>query len=198
MRAISGTLQTYLSGVGGRKFRMLFWVTAKDRSTGAPVTFGFWNGDDNQTFTIGGVSRLYYGAGQIALPEPITYQMGLAVNQYTLDLSSLSADVQAAVRTYDARMAPVEIHRAAFNPLTDALIEEPMRVLKGQIEEAPFGTPEVGGEADLKIKISTNSITLTKKLTQTKSAATYELRSADKIGRYADVSGQIPVSWGSA
>jgi hypothetical protein len=197
MRAISGTLQAYLSGPGGRKFRVLFWLTAKDRSTGAAVTFGFWNGDDNQNFTINGVSRLYYGAGQLALPGPITYQTGIAVNVYTLPISPLSSQAISALMTYDARMAPVEIHRAAFDPLTDNLIEEPMRMLKGQIEEAPIITPEIGGQAKCELKIATSAVFLTKRLTQTKSHATQLQRSLDGFNRYGSVSGQVTVLWGA-
>lgn len=196
MRALSGTLQSYNTAPGGRKFRVLFWITAKDRSTGNPITFGFWNGEDDRNFTIDAVSRLYYGAGNLALPEPVIYSVGLRVSTYTLDLSPLSPEVQAALRTYDARLAPVEIHRAALDPQSDTLIEEPMRILKGIVEEAPIGTPEVGGEATMQVRISTSAVQLTKRLTQTKSDATQSLRSGDRFARYIDVSGQVPVSWG--
>lgn len=176
---------------------MLFWITAKDRSTGVAVNFGFWNGDDDQSFTIGGVARTYYGAGDLALPDPITYSAGLSINTYELSLSPLSAKVQEALRTYDPRLAPVEIHRAFFDTSSKVLKEEPMRVFKGQVDEIPIGTPEVNGEASAKISMSSSAVFLTKRLTQTKSEAMQRLRTDDRFFRWTDISGQVSVSWGS-
>lgn len=197
MRTISGTLSTYLSGADGIEARVLFWIAAKNRSTGAAVNFGFWNGDDDQVFTIGGVARTYYGAGDLALPDPITYSAGLSINTYELSLSPLSENVQAALRTYDPRLAPVEIHRAFFNTSTKVLMEEPMRVFKGQVDQVPIGTPEVNGEATAKINMSSSAVFLTKRLTQTKSESMQRLRSDDRFFRWTDISGQVSVSWGS-
>jgi hypothetical protein len=196
MKTISGTLAAYLAGPNGIKARTLFWMTVKDRGTGAPVTFGFWNGDDDATFTIAGVPRLYYGAGDLALPEPLTYQVGMSVNTYSLDLAPLSPDVQSALRTYDPRLAPVEIHRAFFNTSTDVLIEEPMRVFKGQVDEAPIGTPDVNGEATATIRMSSSAVFLTRRLTQTKSESMQRLRSDDRFFRWTDITGQVTVAWG--
>ena len=196
MKTISGTLSAYLA-TGSIEARTLFWMTVKDRSTGSPVTFGFWNGDDDQNFTINSVSRLYYGAGAIALPEPLTYQVGLAVGTYSLEIASLSAEVQSALRTYDPRLAPVEIHRAFFNTDSKVLIEEPMRVFKGQIDEAPLGTPELNGTASATITMSSSAVFLTRSLTQTKSESMQRLRSDDRFFRWTDITGQVSVSWGS-
>lgn len=197
MRSISPTLASYLAGSSGIEARILFWITTKDRTTGAPVTFGFWNGDDDETFTINGVARLYYGAGDMGMPEPMNYSTGLSVSTYSLDLSPLSANVQDALRLYDPRLAPVEIHRAFFNTQTKVLLEEPMRVFKGQVDENPITTPEVNGEASATLVMSSSAVFLTKRLTQTKSEAMQRLRSDDRFFRWTDISGQVSVSWGS-
>ena len=197
MRTVSGTLSAYLAGATGIEARVLFWITVKDRGTGAPVTIGFWNGDDDQTFTIGGTPRLYYGAGAMSLPDPITYTTGLSVTTYDLNLSPLSEKVQDALRLYDPRLAPVEIHRAFFDTQSKALLEEPTRMFKGQVDAIPIDTPEVNGEASAKISMSSSAVFLTKRLTQKKSEAMQRLRSDDRFFRWTDVSGQISVSWGS-
>ena len=197
MRTVSGTLSTYLAAETGVKARLLLWLTAKNRSTGAAVSFGFWNGDDDATITISGTPRLYYGAGDLDLPDPLTYSTGLNINTYELDLSILSLNVQAALRTNNPRLAPVEIHRAFFNTASDVLIEEPTQVFKGQVDEAPIGTPEVGGETSCKITMSSSAVFLTRRLTQTKSESMQRLRSDDRFFRWTDISGQVSVSWGS-
>lgn len=197
MRSITPALASYLAGASGIEARILCWITSKNRGTGAPVTFGFWNGDDDETFTINGVARLYYGAGDMGMPEPMTYSAGLSVNTYSLDLSMLSDHVQSALRTHDPRLAPVEIHRAFFNTQTKVLLEEPMRLFKGQVDENPIGTPEVNGEASAALVMSSSAIFLTKRLTQTKSEAMQRLRSNDRFFRWTDISGQVTVSWGS-
>lgn len=197
MKSISGTLSTYLASPNGISARILLWLSAKDRGTGATVTVGFWNGDDDETFTIGGVSRLYYGAGDLALPEPLTYQVGLSSNTYSIGLASLSPKVQDALRLYDPRMAPVEIHRAFFNPSSGALIEEPMRIFKGQVDENQIGTPEMNGEATATLTMLSSAVFLTRRLTQTKSEATQRLRSDDRFLRWVDVSGSVNVAWGA-
>ena len=197
MRTISPALSAYLAGSTGIEARVLFWITAKDRGTGAPVTFGFWNGDDDEVFTINSVARTYHGAGDLALPEPMTFSAGLSISTYELALSPLSADVQSALRTYDPRLAPVEIHRAFFDTTSKVLLEEPTRVFKGQVDEVPIGTPEINGEATAKISMSSSAVFLTRKLTQTKSESMQRLRSDDRFFRWTDITGQVSVSWGS-
>lgn len=197
MRTISPTLSAYLAGDSGLQARVLFWIGAKDRGTGATVNFGFWNGDDDADFTINSVVRTYHGAGDVALPDPITYSAGLQANTYELPLSPLSPAVQDALRTYEPRFAPVEIHRAFFDTVSGALIEEPTRVFKGQVDTVSIGTPAVNGEADGKVVMLSSAVFLTRKLSQTKSEATQRLRSDDRFFKYIDITGQVTVSWGS-
>lgn len=197
MKTLSPTLSAYLAGSTGMEARILFWITVKDRTTGTPVTFGFWNGDDDQAFTINGSSRDYIGAGASGAPEPLTYRTGLTVATYSLDISSLAPAVQEAIRDYEPRMAPVEIHRALFDTQSKALLEEPHRLFKGQVDELPVTTPEVDGESTATVVMSSSAVFLTRTLTQTKSEAMQRLRSDDRFFRWTDVSGNVSVSWGS-
>ena len=196
MKSFSGTLTTYLA-TGNLMSRVLFWITAKDRSTGSPVTLGFWNGDDNQNFTINAVARTYYGAGDLANPSsPLVYQVGVKPTDFELVLAPLSQEVADAIRLYDCRMAAVEIHRAFFDPLTGNLVEEPTRVFKGQIEEAPLVTPEVNGTSTCTLKLISSAVNLTRSLVLTQSDTYQQLRSNDRFRRYVDVSGSVDVAWG--
>ena len=197
MKSYNATELAYLTSPGFM-FRTLVWITAKDRSTGAPVTFGFWNGDDNQNFTINAVSRLYYGAGNLANPsQPIQYQVGVKPTDYSLTLAPLSDEIVSLLRAYDARLAPIEIHRAMLDPLSNNVISEPLRVFKGQIDEAPLITPEVGGTASCTLRCLSSAINLTRTVVQTKSDTVQQLRSGDRFRRYIDISGVVQVSWGA-
>lgn len=198
MKTISGTLSAYLAGSTGIEARILFWISPKDRTTGATVNFGFWGGDDDMDFTINAVSRTYHGAGALFAPDPLTYQVGLSVNTYGLTVSSLAPEIQDALRAYDPRVAPVEIHRAFFDTQSGALLEEPMRMFKGQVDDILFDTPEIGGGASATINMSSSAIFLTRALSQLKSETMQRDRSNDRFFRWVDVSGNVSVSWGSA
>ena len=197
MRTISGTLATALAS-GSIMQRVLFWVTARDRSTGSPVTLGFWNGDDNQDFVISSVTRTYYGAGDLSNPDrPIVYQTGVKPTDFELNLVPISPEVADAIRLYDCRMSSIEIHRAFFDPLTGNLIEEPTRVFKGQIEEAPLIVPEVNGNSTVTLRLVSSAVNLTRSIVMTQSDTYQQLRSSDRFRRYVDISGSIDVAWGT-
>ena len=195
MRALSPALQSYLATRQGVVTRSLVWVRATNRSTGAEETLGLWNGEDDRVITIGGQARTYLRTEALTVGQ-IVSQAGLAVRMHRLQLSSLSAPVAQLLRGYDARNAPIEIHRAFFATTSMAMLEEPERRFKGTIDEAPIPTPEAGGEASADIVCASATRVLTRTLAQKKSRATQVLRSGDEFRRYADLSGKIPVGWG--
>lgn len=111
--------------------RVLVWMQALDRETGQVETMGLWNGADHRVFTIRGEERTYYGAGGLIAVDPITSRTGLNVRMQRLVFSPLAPEVEQLIRGYDARFAPVEIHRALFDPDSHALVDEPHRRFKG-------------------------------------------------------------------
>lgn len=197
MRTISGPLQTYLTDPTGVLMEAMVWILARDRTTNAQVGIGFWTGDDHETITVGGTPRLYYGAGNIIdLSDPITYRNGLDVGSWKFTLSNLTPEFDTLFRTYDLRLAPVEVHRGVYNLNSGVLIEAPHRLLKGWIETAPLEEPEEGSEATCTINCVTSAMGLTKTLALNKSDAFQRTRSGDRFNRYAAVSGAVSVKWG--
>lgn len=176
--------------------RTLFWVRARDRATNAEEALGLWTGDDHQEFTIGGVERTYYGAGGVVAIDPIVMTSGLTVRSQRAEFSPLAPEVMEMVRTYEPRFAPVEIHRALFDPDTMNLVDEPHRVFRGWIDGIRVDTPAVGGSGRIELSLVSTARALTRTLAAKKSDETQRRRSNDRFRRYADVSGSVDVWWG--
>lgn len=187
---------------GGTSSHGLIWLTVKDRATGAPQTMGFWTGDDHQTFVINGVGRTYYGAGNLLAIGDLTSEVGLVIRMLDITLSGLTLEAQQAFKGYDARLAPVELHRAEFDPDTGNLLAEPERVFKGWADKVNWarGAKADDGTATMTctVTLASASRALTRTLAQKFSDASQKLRSpSDTFFQYVDVSGSATVFWGS-
>lgn len=174
---------------------MLVWIAARNRQTGATETLGLWTGDDHHTFSIGAEQRLYYGAGNILECDPIQASTGLEVRSYEVRLAASSPEVLMAVRAYDARFAPIEMHRAEFDD-HGALLAAPERTHRGSVDEAPFTFPEEGGEEELRLRIVSEARGLTLFAGATKSDACQMRRQGDRFRRYGSVGNEVEVAWG--
>lgn len=193
----SATLST-LQARAGLVSRVLIWFSARNRTTNAVETMGLWTGSDHETITIGGVPRLYYGAGNLMDIPQITIEAGLSVRTHRLGLSPLTPEVMQLIRGYDVRGASVEFHRALYGTDTRTLIEEPHQVLKGFVDEVEIGTPAAGGASSCVLGIATAAWQLTQSLPLKKSDETQRLRSGDRMLRWTDVSGSVDVWWGTS
>lgn len=196
MRSYDGATAAYFAGQRDIVARVLIWITARDRVTGAPDSIGLWTGDDQQVFSIGGVDRIYHGAGAVLSVPPMVYRAGLDVRMHSIALSPLAAPVVQAVRAYEPRLAPVEMHRALFDPASMQLVAEPHRIFRGWVDELKISTPEKGGEASVSISLASAARALTRAVPQMKSDATQQLRSGDRFRRWIAISGAVDVAWG--
>lgn len=176
--------------------RILIWVVARNRSSGDPEAIGLWTGADDRSFTIAGDARTYVGAGSVMGVPPMVSQTGLTVRMHRLTLSPINEAVAAMIRTYDARFAAIEIHRALFDPVTSALVSEPHRVFKGIIDEVELPVDPEQGETRCEVTAASSARYLTRTLTLKRSDASQQRRSGDRFLRYADVSGEVDVYWG--
>jgi len=197
MRSYGSATLTHLQAREGVVPRVLCWFAARNRSTNAVESMGLWTGADNETLTVDGASRAYYGAGNVIDVPPLTVQAGLAVRMYRLGLTGLTAEVAQLIRAYDPRFATVQIHRALYAPIDRSLIEAPHRILSGYVDEVEWNTPPAGGQSGVVLVIATSSRVLTQDLPLTFSDATQRQVSGDRFFRHADVSGSVPVWWGS-
>mgnify|MGYP006969357197 CR=1 FL=1 len=195
---IDGTTQAFLAERRGHIVRWLLWVTAKNRSTGAAETAGFWTGEDDETFVVDGQSRDYFGAGGFFDLDQITYESGLNVQRQTLRLAPITPEIEQTLRTYDPRLAPVELHMAIFDPDDNSLVSI-TRAIKGWIDAAPIREdPKARGV--VKTVCDLSIVTAARRGTRTvplkKSDAAQKRRAGDRGRRYAAVSGLVPVWWG--
>ncbi|QBR38364.1 hypothetical protein ETW23_03910 [Leisingera sp. NJS201] len=174
----------------------LVWITARKRSTGLLETIGIWSGEDDLTLEVGGQPRPYTGAGALMRSDPITAGTGLAVRTYQIGLAAVAPEVEALVKGYETRLAPLEIHRALFNPATRALAGPPHRVFSGFINGIDFPTAEPGGTASCTLELISETRALTRTLASKKSDESQQRRGGDRFRRYGNISGVVPVYWG--
>ncbi|MDN5786401.1 hypothetical protein [Pseudorhodobacter sp.] len=199
MRAYSPTTAAYFAARASFHAHNLIWFKAKNRTTGADETIGFWTGDDHAVFTIGGETRTYFGAGTMAKFDPLRRQVGVKARTQRVSFSQVVPEFLQLIRTYDERHAPVEIHRALFDPLSELLIDEPHLIQRGFVDKAKFPTPPKGGMASASIEIATHARALTKTLSRYRSDATLRARSSgDAIRQYASISEAVDTPWGRA
>jgi len=192
----SGTA-AHLGGSEAFESYYLVWVTARNRATGLPETMGLWTGPDNRQFTIGGQVRTYYGAGDLIGVDPIENSTGLDVIMRNISLAHISPEVATLLRGYDPRLAPIEVHIADYIPQTNVLAGAPRRVIFGSIDQSSIPTPAIGSDGVASITIASAARALTQKLTGKWSNETQQVEHpGDTFFGYANISGQVSVSWG--
>lgn len=197
MRQFDSATAQALGSRGGFHMHALLWIEAKNRNTGGVEAIGFWTGDDDRVFTIGGVARTYLACGNALEVPPIVQRAGYVVQTQRVSLTGISPEAVTALRVYDARFAPVEIRRAVFDPQTLDLVAEPHVMFLGSIDEVSLPTPAKGGSsrADLSLVSSARSGTQTLALRRSDEALRVRAP-ADGFRRYIAVSNAVPVWWG--
>lgn len=195
MKSLSPAILASRQSRAGTKAHGLIYLTVKDRATGAPFSIGYWTGDDHQAFTINSQGRTYYGAGNaLDLGETVS-EVGIVVRTRTVRLSGLSPEVQEMAKGYDARLAPVEIHRAEFDPLTNTLIDAPQRVFRGWVDRINW--THTAETVECALTLASIARALTRPLTNKYSDASQrQVNSGDGFFRHVDVSGTVDVWWG--
>lgn len=189
-----------------RKFiaRSMIYVVSKNRATSASVDFGFWNGLEDITanvldgLTLLSTSRDFNSKGAVLSIGDISLSDTLNVSSVQVTLSNLNATVEAAIRTYDMRNAPIQIYRALFDPDDPtSMVDDARCRFVGFVDTVSITTPAEGGQAAAVL----NCVSCTRELTRTNA----ELRSdesqqrrqpGDRFFRYAGATGQVQVFWG--
>ena len=197
MRSYTSAELAHIRARQGVRPRLLVWIAAKNRSTGLTEAAGFWSGDDDTSFTIGGEVRTYHGAGALLGMDDLTIEIGLTVRRINVWLATAAPEVVNAAMGYDLRLAPTEIHRVLTDPLTHQPLAQPHRIWKGWIDGAPRVTPAKGlNGGRITLQVASASMALTRTLTAKYSDEAMRLRAGDRLFRYADVSGKVPIFWG--
>ncbi|QYK42871.1 MAG: hypothetical protein KF887_07145 [Paracoccaceae bacterium] len=198
MREHDPALAALIAARRGLVVRLLFWIVARDRVTGDPEPFGFCSDVEPMTLTIGDDERVYHAAGGLLRSDPVIAETGLVVRMQTIRLSGVHPRIDEAMRAYDARLAPVELHRLVLDPETGEAAGPPVLLFRGVVDKAPIRTPEKGGTTTISLTLAPSARDLTRPLTLKKSDASQQLRGGDRFRRYADVSKVVDVWWGAA
>ncbi len=198
MRIYSPATAAHFASRGAFYGQILVWVAPRNRTTGAIEGVGFWSGDDHREFTIEGETRSYYGAGAFLGMDPIRRQLGIKTRTQRLRFSHISPAGMALIRAYDPRHAPIEIHRALFEPLTGNLIDAPHVILRGFIDKASSRrAPKGEGGGEITIEVATHARALTRSLSRYRSDATMRARApGDGIRKYASIAEAVETPWG--
>lgn len=196
MRTLPAAVAAYLAGrPDAIRVHTLVWLSARDRTTGLVQTMGLWNGPDHQQFDVGGL-RDYYGAGNVLGLDRITYGSGLDVRTHTITLAAISPEVEQAVRAYDPRFAPVEVHGLLIDPVQNIIVGAPWLALRGWVDEVEIRTPAVGSEGGIDLRIASASRALTRTLSLKRGDASQQRRGGDRFRRYSEISGATGDTWG--
>jgi hypothetical protein len=177
-------------------------IRPKDRSTGAQTELCLWNGHVPITAIVidpkdgTSDSRVFNAAGSLLDIPPIPAGLMTEVRTVRIRLSKLTAEVLNIMRTYDAKMAPVEIHRGLFDPDTRRLVDPAICRFVGFINNAPIRTPKAGSEGFVEAECVSQSRILTKTSGLLFSMEALKKRSGDLFGKYLDVAGAWRVWWG--
>ena len=196
MRVFEAASYALLSARGGLVSHRLVWIEARNMSSGLVETIGLCSAEEDLTVDIDGNLRSYLGAGGLLQAEPITAGSGLSVREHQLQLSAVAPEVENLVKAYDTRFAPVEMHRALFDPKTRQLAGAPRRVFRGMVNGIEFPRAEPGGTPACIVSIVSETRALTRTSASKKSHQSHKARGGDKFRIYGDISGSVPVYWG--
>lgn len=198
MRTFSPATAAHFARRSAFSPEVLFWISPRNRSTGIVEPIGFWSGEDHRVFSIEGQDRTYYGAGEFISIEPLRRQLGIKTRTQKITFSAVSPGMMALMAQYDVRHAPVELHRALFDPLTEALIDEPHVILTGFVDKAASTrAPKNEGGAQVTIDVANHARALTRGLSRYRSDATLRARDpSDAIRQYASIADSVDTPWG--
>lgn len=182
--------------------RQLVWITAKKLSDGSTASFGFWNERLPATLDVvvgtGTESRTYQGDGALLSVDPIPLTSDISIRRTTFKLSLLHPSVRALWGEYRLKLAAVEIHRMALDPVTRLPVAAPRRRFLGSVDTAPVVLAQPGQEGGITVNCVSASAELTLINPAKRSDETQRRRSGDRHSRYADVVGGWTVPWGQS
>ena len=202
VRSVDSNTANMLNGRKGIIPRQFVWLTGKDWSTSALHNTGFWNGTDSVSVTvIDGftglpIVREYHAAGSLLSVGTITRTPELEVRTTRVSLSQINDAAQAAIRGYDVRYQPIQIHEGYLDLDSNLLVGNPIPDFVGWINGAPITTPAIGDNGSISLDCVSHSRMLTRTNPAKKSHETQKRRSADNFRQYNSTANQWQYWWG--
>ena len=170
----------------------LFHLEAKRRDTGVIEPLSIHTGIDTLTLNMNGTNRSYIGVGSIIDIPQFDFSLGLNPSAKEFRLSILHPEITNAIRAYDSRLAPAEVHLAIFD--ADMNFAGAAPVIDGWADTIDI--VESDTEAYCSVGVVSNVRAGTKTLTYTKSNESQKLRDpTDESFKYAAVTPHVKCVW---
>lgn len=201
----SGTL-TALSAASARGLvpRNLVTILARPIGGGDPEQFCFWNGvlPVDVALPSGATgemeTRSFAADNSLLDVGTIRLTTDLTVRPVTVRLNSLHPRVDLLLRSFDVRLAPIEIHRVPLDPDSQLLAGVPACRFFGVVETMPRTVPAAGSEGNLTLNCISDTVQLTRANPIKRSDEAQKRRSGDRMLRYAALAPTWPIEWGEA
>lgn len=183
--------------------RDFLWIVARNRSTGAPESVGFWSDVGNISASVrnpdtGTVNtRTWYGSGTLIRISDIPLVSNLTVQTITIDMSQLDDLVEQAVRGYDCSQARVEVYRGLLDPNTRQLVDAAECLFVGFVDEISIDTPAENEEGSVVLTCTSHTQEMTRSNPSTRSHEDQLLRLwSDNFFQDAATVGEWELFWG--
>lgn len=203
MRSISAGNQ---SALAARQLvaRDFLWIVARNRSTGAPESVGFWSDVGDVTAEVinpdtGTVeSRAFYGSGTLIAISDIPLVSNITVQSVQIDMSQIDALVEQAVRLYDLKQARVEIYRGLFSPVSRQMVAPAECRFVGFVDEVQITTPSENEAGKCVLTCRSHTQEMTRSNPDTRSDASQKLRDpSDNFYQDTATVSEWDLWWGS-
>jgi len=165
--------------------RDFLWLVARDRSTGASFSYGFWSDvGDVQAMMLNpntGLAepRNFEGSGTLISISDIPGVANLTVQTISVVMNQIDAAVENIVRGYDLKQGQVEVYRGLFSPLTRQLVAPAVNRFIGFVDEIEIKTPKEGEEGSVTLTCASHSHEFTRYNPSTRSHEDQKKRDPD-------------------
>lgn len=165
--------------------RDFLWIVARNRSTGSPVSVGFWSDVSNVTAPVlnpdtgSEVSRAFYGAGGLIQIDDIPAVASVSIQQINIRMSQLDEMVEEAVRLYDIKQARVEIYTGMLDPDSRKLVAPAICRFVGFIDGVSIETPAENADGGVTLTCVSHTQEMTRANPATRSHEDQKTRDPD-------------------
>lgn len=179
-------------------------ITARNRSTGAAESVGFWADlseigalvlDPNTGLPM---LRTFRGAGSLVQISDIPATSGVNVQNVTIQMSQLDEMVEQAIRLYDVKQGRVEIHSGLLDPDSRNLVSPAEVIFVGFIDDLRILTPAENEDGGVTISCTGHTQEMLRTNPATRSHADQQTRApGDDFFLDAAVVGDWDHYWGA-
>ncbi|MEI5682360.1 hypothetical protein G6N74_28445 [Mesorhizobium sp. CGMCC 1.15528] len=185
--------------------RDFLWIVARDRSTGAPQSVGFWSDVGNVAAAVVNpdtgldVTRDWYGSGTLIGIDDIPLVANLTVQSITIRMSQIDDLVEQAVRLYDCKQARIEVYRGLFSTVSRQMVAAAACRFVGFCDNIEIKTPSENENGGVELTGVSHTQEITRSNPDTRSHESQKLRSAtDNFYQDTAVVGEWEQFWGKS